>query len=95
MFRTFGFEGGKALETPVFYVSNESERVLVEEKWECSYLHKYEFPGYDGDMMIENLYENGDCEWFECIEKKFWNHKESMLHIMLQLNSDFDEDLLH
>lgn len=45
--------------------------------------------------MIENLFENGDCEWFECIEKKFWNHKESMLHLMLQINTDFDEDLLH
>ncbi len=40
------------------------------------------------------MHENADCDWFECIERKFWNFKESMLHLLIGMNPDFDDDLL-
>ena len=45
-------------------------------------------------MIAENLYENGDCEWFECTTKKFWNLKEITCHLILGINEHFDEDLI-
>lgn len=45
-------------------------------------------------MIIENVYENGDCEWFECSSKKVMNPKEISMHLMLSLNDEFDDDLL-
>jgi hypothetical protein len=94
MFRTFNFEEGKAIPSPVFYIDNMTENIVAQETWECSYLHKYEFPGYDSKMMVENLYENGDCEWFECITKRFWDVREAVVHLMLGMNENFDGDLI-
>ena len=60
MFRTFDFENGRPLETPVFYIDNETEEIVLEETWKCSYIHKYEFVGKN--TLAEDLYENADVE---------------------------------
>lgn len=52
MFRSFDFENGQPLETPVYYISNETEQIIAEETWKCSYLHKYDFAGYDGNLIL-------------------------------------------
>ena len=70
MFRTFDFEKGAPLETPIYYIHNESEKIIAEDKWKCSYLHKYDFPGYDGNMLVESLYENADVEEIIVMKKK-------------------------
>ena len=31
MFRSFDFENGKALPTPVFYINNETEKIIAQE----------------------------------------------------------------
>ena len=62
MFRTFDFENGTPLPTPIYYISNEREEIVAEEKWKCSYRYKYEFWGQDGDTLIESQYENGNVE---------------------------------
>ena len=62
MFRTFDFNKGIPLETPVYYIHNQTEKIIAEDKWKCSYLHKYEFPGYDGSVLAESLYENANVE---------------------------------
>ncbi len=45
-------------------------------------------------MLVHNQYENGDCEWFKCETVKIMNPKEIALHFLLNINKDFDEDLL-
>lgn len=94
MFRTFDFKDGKPLPTPIFYVDNEKEEIVSQDTWECSYLHKDEPTGVDSGMLIHNEYENGDCKWFVCESVKVVNQKELTLFFMLQMNPNFDEDLL-
>ena len=45
-------------------------------------------------MLVENMYENGDCGWFQCSVKRILEPKQIALHFMLNLNPNFDEDLL-
>lgn len=66
MFRTFDFKDGKALKTPIYYINNETEEIVGQDSWECSYLHKDEPTGVDSGLLIHNQYENGDCDWFSC-----------------------------
>ena len=60
MIRSFDFIKGEAQETPVYYIDNENECIAARSKWRCSYLNKYSLPGYDGNMIIDAEYENGD-----------------------------------
>ena len=62
MFITFDFENGNALETPVYYIDNTKEEIVHQETWRCSYLHKYELPGFLPNGIAEGIYENGDVE---------------------------------
>lgn len=94
MFRTYAFENGKVLSTPVYYINNETEEIVAEEKWECTYRSKYYFPGYDGSIIFDCLFENGDVKEFTVMAKKVMNPKELTLHFLLQLNEEFDDDLL-
>jgi len=73
MFRTFDFKDGKPLKTPIYYINNETEQIVAEDSWECSYLHKDEPTGVDSGMLVHNQYENGDCEWFICETVKVMN----------------------
>lgn len=95
MFRTFDFEQGKALSTPVHYVNNETEEIVASENWECSYLHKYEFPGYDGNMIVEGMYENADVEEVTIMSKKVMDPREISVHFLCELIPKVDEDLLY
>ena len=69
MFRTFDFENGNPLETPVYYIENETEEIIATETWKCSYLHKYDFMGKN--TLIEGLYENADVEEVTIMTKRF------------------------
>lgn len=71
MFRTFDFKDDKSLRTPIYYVNNETEQIVIKDSWECSYLHKDEPIETDSGMLVHNQYENGDCEWFICETIKF------------------------
>lgn len=74
MFRTFDFENGQPLETPVYYIDNKTEEIIASETWKCSYLHKYEFLGYEGDVLIEGMYENADVKEVKLMKKSFRRH---------------------
>ena len=56
----FDFIKGEALETPVYYIDNENECIAARTTWKCSYLNKYSFPGYDGNLIVDAEYENED-----------------------------------
>ena len=60
MFRTYKAEEGKILQTPTYYINNQTETIMAEESWTASNLFKYEFPGYLKDMFCENEYRNMD-----------------------------------
>lgn len=60
MIRSFDFEKGAAFETPVYYIDKVGERIAAIDTWKCSHLNKFCLPGYDKDMIIDSMYENGD-----------------------------------
>ncbi len=94
MIRTFAFKNGQALETPVYYFSNNNFEIISQSKWVCSYLTKYTFPGYDGHLMIESEYENGQVKEFKCWYKKLIEYKELIMFFLLEINENFDDDLM-
>ena len=49
-------------ETSIYYVNNETEKVIAEETGECSYLHKYDIPAFYGNMLLGCMYENGNVQ---------------------------------
>ena len=44
----------------MYYIDNENECIAARSTWKCSYLNKYTLPGYDGNMIIDAEYENGE-----------------------------------
>jgi hypothetical protein len=52
MFRTFYFKDGKVERSPVYYVNNETESIVADDKWECTYKTKYFVPGFDSSTLI-------------------------------------------
>ena len=94
MFRTFYFLDGKVQTSPVYYVNNESEKIIAQDEWQCTYRTKYYVPGFDSATLIESEYENGDVEDFTVNVKKILDPKEIALHFLLHINEDFDDDLL-
>ena len=95
MIRTVNYEKGRALSSPVFYIDNESERIIGEEEWVCSHLHKYHLPGYNGNLLLEGIYENGEVQQVTVETKSIMAGKEISLYLMTELLPDFDDDLLY
>ena len=91
MFRSFDFENGQALETPVYYINNATEEIIAQETWRCSYLYKYDFPGYDGNMIVEGIFENGNVEEVTVSSKKIMDPREIALHFLNEVIPDCDE----
>ena len=75
MFRTFFFVDGKVERSPVYYVNNETEQIVAQEDWECTYRTKYYVPGFDSSTLIEAEYENGDVDEFTVMTKKILDPK--------------------
>jgi hypothetical protein len=94
MFKTFNYDNGQPLDTPVFYIDNASEKIIAEETWKCSYLYKYNFVAYDGNSIVECLFENGDVEEATLIIKKIMEPKEIYIHFLLSYYKNWHEDLL-
>ncbi len=85
----------KIVESPVFYVDNINETIIPhDEMQEYNYKDKYEFPGYDGNMMVESRFDVGQPKDVSVICRKVVNQKEVLMYFMHQLNPNFDEDLL-
>lgn len=82
------------LTTPVFYIDNETERIMGEETWEATCYVNFFVPGFDNLTIIEGFYENGDVEEIGVTTKKIVDLRDISLHFMLHLNENFDDDLL-
>lgn len=95
MFKTFEHENGKAKTTPVYFINNETEEIVAEEKWECSHLNKYSFVGYDGNMIVDALFENGNVDEIVMTYKKVMQPKEISVHFLNEIIEDCDDDLLY
>lgn len=95
MIRTIAFKAGVALPTPVYYIDNYSEKIVAQETWECSHRNKYHLPGYDGSLLVEALYENGDVDSVTLLPKKVVEGKEVTVFLLNEIMDDCDEDLLY
>lgn len=62
MFRTFKWENGKGVPSPTYYVHNATETIVAEEVWQFSPDYKYEFEGYDADLLCETIYGHRDIQ---------------------------------
>ena len=95
MFRTFDFENGNPLETPVYYINNETEEIQAEETWHCTHLNKYTFVGYDGNMIVDSMFENGNVEEITIASRKVMQPKEITVHFLNEIIEDCDDDLFY
>eukprot|EP00178_Gracilaria_changii_P003646 TRINITY_DN15474_c0_g1_i1.p1 TRINITY_DN15474_c0_g1~~TRINITY_DN15474_c0_g1_i1.p1 ORF type:complete len:122 (-),score=15.27 TRINITY_DN15474_c0_g1_i1:46-411(-) len=96
MFRTFDFQDGKPLSTPIYYIDNEKEEIVHQESnWECSYLYKYGFTGTDANAIVELKYENGNVTELEAALIKIVNPKEVSAHFLCELIDDCDDNLIY
>lgn len=66
MVRGFDFEKGESKDAPVYFIDNENECIAAKKTWKCSHLNKFSFPGYDGNLIIDAEYENGDVANILC-----------------------------
>lgn len=53
IFRTYYFQNGNVELSPCYYVHNRSEKIVATDSWECTYLVKFEYPGYE-KMIVES-----------------------------------------
>lgn len=95
MFRTFDFENGKTLETPVYYISNETEEIVAQDTWYCSHLNKYTLVGYDSNMIVDSMFENGNVKEITMKATKVMQPKEITVHFLNEIIDDCDDDLLY
>lgn len=95
IFRTFKFENGGPLDSPVFFVNNEREEIIpFEETWKSSSCYFFYVPGYDNSTMVESFHTHGDVTEVDVSVIRLVTYKEVYLHFLLHLNEDFDDDLL-
>lgn len=94
VFYTYKHEAGGMLKTPVFYINNQTEKVEVRDTWEATCYVNFFVPGFENDTVIEGLYDNGDLKEILVTTKKIVDLREISLHSMLNLNQDFEDDLL-
>ena len=101
MIRSFDFIKGEAQETPVYFIDNENECIAGTKPWKCSHLNKFSFPAYDGNMIVDAEYENGDVDRIVSKSIKVVDHKELLnpkvlvVDIMEQIVKDADDDLVN
>lgn len=65
------------------------------DSWKCSHLHKYHLPGFDGNLLVEGLYDNGDVKELTLEIKKIMDGKEISVYLLSETIEDVDEDLLY
>ena len=75
MIRTIAFDKGEAIESPIFYINNNNEDIVGRELWKCNHRPKYHIPGYDGNLLLEGQYENGDVSEIIVLPKKIMEGK--------------------
>lgn len=86
VFHTFKHEAGVTLETPVYYVNNETEQQVAEDTWKCSCYYNFYIPGFENATIVEAYHENGDVSDIKVTVKKVMDPKEISLHLLLHLN---------
>ena len=65
------------------------------ETWKCSHLNKYHLPGYDGNLLVEARYENGNVKEIKLEPKKIMEGKEMSVYLLTKVYPDFDHDLIY
>ncbi len=97
VFPTFYHNNDEIIESPVYYVLNETEEIVEKETWKSScYNSHYFFPGWEEATVVRSSYSNFYCEEIIFFYKQwpFCLSKDKILQMLLHLNEDFDDDLL-
>lgn len=64
------------------------------DEWTPSSHINFSISGNDSSNLIVAEYENGDVKEIHVTVKRLSELKEVVLHFMLHINEDFDDDLL-
>jgi hypothetical protein len=83
MLRTYKVEDEMILKSPTYYVDNETEKIIAEEQWECSFKYKYEFPGYSSNLYCEGIYVESQNDYFELNIKRIYKARDLYLHLLV------------
>lgn len=64
------------------------------DQWLASSKSHFFLPGYDPNLIVEAIHENGEVEEVTVRAKRLMTVGEMYLHMLLGVNEDFDDDLL-
>ena len=79
--------GGKAEESPIYFVDNESQKLIdVKDSWKASNLSHFYLPGYDHNSFIEAIHENGNVKEVTVLTHNLMTLSEIYLLFMLGIN---------
>ena len=98
MFRTFYFDQKGTVESPAFFILNQKEEKIKDEKWVCSYRQKYRVLENDKDVIIEGIFENKNVKDITMRTIKLCKRKELSTYLMFQMKEapeeGWDSDLV-
>jgi hypothetical protein len=94
IFPTFSFKDGKALNSPAYLVHNPSETIAAQVVWRCEAEFNFYVPGYESNSLLMAQFPPGDVREISITRYMFVSPKDVYLRFMLQINEDFDDDLL-
>ena len=79
---------------PVFYVHNQTEKIKLRTEWSCDSEEHHILPSYDPNGVVEATYSNGFTDFLKLTLRRLETQREMYLNFLLQMNEDFDDDLL-
>lgn len=64
--KTFDFEDKKSVDSPIYFVENETEQIVARSDWRCVYTSRTTLPGFNVDLLVDADYDNGDVSQIVC-----------------------------
>jgi hypothetical protein len=86
---------GTSIESPIFYVDNQTEEVVFTEIWkQPKNWPNYFFPCWKDSSFTRPEYDDKKFEEVTLEIKEIMDLSNQYLQFLLHLNEDFDDDLL-
>ncbi|NCO21119.1 MAG: hypothetical protein GW905_03715 [Rhodobacterales bacterium] len=98
MFPTFMFEEKKRVPSPVIFVDNRTEKIILTEQRTCDHTQKYMTLESNPYTIVEGIFENVDVKELTIRKISLINRREMSAFLMYEMadapKNGWDEDLI-